>query len=70
MDWTNIDESVLFGENNTELTKVQEQYIDVKNKLNDIEKQLSDVNVTLCRIVSKINNVIYVLNLLDPTIQL
>ena len=43
------------------LTKEEIEYIELKNGLLSIEKELGKVNTQLCELVSRIGNIIYII---------
>ena len=72
-DYESITESELIRLENEEcrtFTKEEQQYIETKELLWSLEKQLVEVNSMLCKMTSTINNIIYKLNDMDKHIVL
>ena len=72
-DFESIAESELIRLENEEcrtFTKEEQQYIETKELLWSLEKQLVEVNSMLCKMTSAINNIIYKLNDMDKHIVL
>ena len=72
-DYESITESELIRLENEEcrtFTKEEQQYIETKELIWSLEKQLVEVNSSLCKMTSAINNIIYKLNDMDKHIVL
>ena len=46
------------------------RYIEIMNKFDELQKQINECNTNLVLLISKVNNINYVLNQIDPSIQL
>ena len=67
-DYESITESELIRLENGETTSLsteEQHYIEMKELLWSVEKQLVELNSSLCKMIDGINNIIYKLNDLD-----
>ena len=54
----------------TPMTQEEIQFLEVKQSLNDIENRLRELNTSLCILVSKVCNIITILNSIQDRIVL
>ena len=65
-----IDLTKLESEETRAMTTEEKQYIETKQALWSIEKQLIQINTILCELGSKMSNIVYKLNDMDNSIIL
>ena len=65
-----IDLTKLESEETRAMTAEEQHYIETKQALWSIEKQLIQINTLLCELGSKISNIVYKLNDMDGNIIL
>ena len=65
-----IDLTKLETEETRAISAEEKQYIETKEALWSIEKQLININNTLCELGTKISNIVYKLNDMDGNIIL
>ena len=65
-----IDLTKLETEETRAMTTEEQQYIETKQALWSIEKQLIQINTILCELGTKISNIVYKLNDMDNSIIL
>ena len=73
MDYEQISSDLLIELENAsipELTKEEEQYIEMTREFKKTNEQLTEIIKILCELVSKLSNIQYKLNLLDDSVVL
>ena len=73
MDYEHLSDAYLQELENTStapMTQEEIQFLETKQSLNDIENRLRELNTSLCILVSKVCNIITILNSIQDRIVL
>ena len=66
MDLINDDD----WKSKNEINEQDKRYIEIMNKFDELQKQIYKIDTNLVKLISKVNNINYILNQIDPSIQL